>query len=173
MALTSRLLNRQAHNRIPAGALIPQAVGNDINCGMRVEVTSLHVERLRPHLDMLERRLRHLFFEGGRRIGLTAAHREGLLRDGLPGLLAGGIPTPADGVWRHVGPDVGSVGGGNHFAELQYVAARDAGTGTLLRISGNDPVRNARLSAYGFNWISDTRGYVQSRQYVRRSCGSR
>jgi len=142
------------------GALIPQAVGNDINCGMRVEVTEVTVDRLRPHLDRLEQRLRHLFFEGGRRIGLTAAHREGLLRDGLPGLLDGGVPAGTDGVWRQVRPDdttglgarlhaagfpvasadgfrdwitsgggtsydsiIGSVGGGNHFAELQYVSA--------------------------------------------------
>ena len=142
------------------GALVPQAVGNDINCGMRVEVTSLTVDRLRPHLDALEARLRHLFFEGGRRIGLTAAHREGLLRSGLPGLLAEGVPPDAEGAWRQVGPDdttdlsgrlhaagypagsadafrdwitsgggtsydsiIGSVGGGNHFAELQYVSA--------------------------------------------------
>ncbi|RSM57729.1 RNA-splicing ligase RtcB [Actinoplanes sp. ATCC 53533] len=142
------------------GALIPQAVGNDINCGMRVEATSLRVEQVRPHLDKLEQRLRHLFFEGGRRIGLTAAHREGLLRDGIPGLLAEGVPATTDGAWRQVGPDdtvefrgryhaagypvasadafrdwitsgggtsydsiIGSVGGGNHFAELQYVTA--------------------------------------------------
>jgi len=142
------------------GALIPQAVGNDINCGMRVEATSLHVEQVRPHLDQLEQRLRHLFFEGGRRIGLTATQREGLLRDGIPGLLAEGVPTTTDGVWRQIGPDdtvefrgrfhaagypvasadafrdwitsgggtsydsiIGSVGGGNHFAELQYVSA--------------------------------------------------
>ncbi|MEE6263452.1 RtcB family protein [Plantactinospora sonchi] len=146
------------------GALIPQAVGNDINCGMRVEATSLTVEQVRPHLDRLERRLRHLFFEGGRRIGLTPRQREGLLREGLPGLLADGVPggpaARADaGAWRQVGPDdlgdldgrlhsvgfpvssaddfqdwitsgggtsydsiIGSVGGGNHFAELQYVS---------------------------------------------------
>ncbi|MFC0529286.1 RtcB family protein [Phytohabitans kaempferiae] len=29
-------------------ALIPQAVGNDINCGMRVEVTDLTIDRVRP-----------------------------------------------------------------------------------------------------------------------------
>ena len=139
-------------------ALIPQAVGNDINCGMRVEVTSLTVDRVRPHLDRLERRLRHLFFEGGRQIGLTSAQREGLLREGMPGLLANGVPTVEDGAWRQVGAAdltdealhrsgypvesaedfrdwinsgggtsydsiIGSVGGGNHFAELQYVSA--------------------------------------------------
>ncbi len=31
------------------GALIPQAVGNDVNCGMRVEVTQVSIDRLRPH----------------------------------------------------------------------------------------------------------------------------
>ncbi|GAA3450590.1 RtcB family protein [Dactylosporangium matsuzakiense] len=129
-------------------ALVPQAVGNDINCGMRVEATSLTVDEVRPHLDDLERRLRHLFFEGGRRIGLTPAQREGLLRFGLPGLLgegfaghavdaadrlhAAGFPADsADGFrdWVTSGGGtsydslIGSVGGGNHFAELQYVAA--------------------------------------------------
>ncbi|MFD0539755.1 RtcB family protein [Actinomadura luteofluorescens] len=48
------------------GALIPQAVGNDVNCGMRLETTSLTVDQVRPRLDALEGRLRHLFFEGGR-----------------------------------------------------------------------------------------------------------
>lgn len=144
-----------------AGALIPQAVGNDINCGMRVEATSLTVDQVRPHLDKLEQHLRHLFFEGGRRIGLTPAHREGLLRDGLPGLLDAGVPTGAEGAWAQVRAAdldsadlhiaghpaasaegfrdwitsggsggagtsydsiIGSVGGGNHFAELQYVS---------------------------------------------------
>jgi len=131
------------------GALVPQAVGNDINCGMRLEATSLTADDVRPRLDALERRLRHLFFEGGRRIALTAAQREGLLRDGLPGLLdaggrsssaaavavAGRLHRPAyptttaepfrDWIGSAGGTSydsiIGSVGGGNHFAELQYV----------------------------------------------------
>ncbi|MFI5911153.1 RtcB family protein [Dactylosporangium sp. NPDC051541] len=120
-------------------ALVPQAVGNDINCGMRVEATTLTVDQVRPRLDDLERRLRHLFFEGGRRIGLTPAQREGLLRFGLPGLEDGadrlhvnGLPADSadefrDWVTSGGGTSydslIGSVGGGNHFAELQYVAA--------------------------------------------------
>ncbi|MFC0041899.1 RtcB family protein [Actinomadura rayongensis] len=138
------------------GALLPQAVGNDVNCGMRLETTSLTADRVRPRLDALERRLRHVFFEGGRRIALSGAQREGLLRDGLPGLLSVRRASDA-GVWAAVRPGdaapgrihgasyptrtadafrdwigsaggtshdsiIGSVGGGNHFAELQYVA---------------------------------------------------
>ena len=131
-----------------SGALVPQAVGNDINCGMRVEATSLTVEQVRPRLDELERRLRHVFFEGGRNIGLTPAQREALLRFGLPGLLSEGpvdhtvqdadrlhaAAFPASSAadfqdWVTSGGGtsydsiIGGVGGGNHFAELQYVAA--------------------------------------------------
>ncbi|MFB4317023.1 RtcB family protein [Actinomadura sp. 21ATH] len=80
------------------GALLPQAVGNDVNCGMRLEVTSLDAAAVRPRLDALERRLRHLFFEGGRRIALTPAQREALLRDGLPGLLLTGDSSGWPGV---------------------------------------------------------------------------
>jgi len=140
------------------GAMIPQAVGNDVNCGMRLEATPYTVDQVRPRLDVLERRLRHLFFEGGRRIALTAAQREALLRDGLPGLLSVPRTSGRDGVWAMVRPGdadpgrvhqavyptataeefrdwidsaggasydsiIGSVGGGNHFAEVQYVAA--------------------------------------------------
>ncbi|MBG0829917.1 RtcB family protein [Planomonospora sp. ID67723] len=140
------------------GALVPQAVGNDVNCGMRLETTSLTVEQVHPRLDALERRLRHLFFEGGRRVALSGLQREALLRDGLPGLLGAGTPRTADGVWAALQPGdalpgrihgarypvgtadafrdwihsaggtsydsiIGSVGGGNHFAELQYVSA--------------------------------------------------
>ncbi len=137
-----------------SGALIPQAVGNDINCGMRLETTSLTVDQVRPRLDALEGRLRHLFFEGGRRIALSGLQREALLRDGLPGLLEA-AKDATDGIWAHHRPGdgerihgsryptttaeafrdwidsaggtsydsiIGSVGGGNHFAELQYVA---------------------------------------------------
>ena len=125
-----------------------------------MEATSLTVDEVRPHLDALERQLRHLFFEGGRHIALTPAQREALLRHGLPGLLdaaaqvgaAGGagdaaVRRPATSTartarrrppgraaeafrdWIDSGRAatsydsiIGSVGGGNHFAELQYVS---------------------------------------------------
>lgn len=139
------------------GALLPQAVGSDVNCGMRLEVTSLTEDQVRPRLPAVERRLRHLFFEGGRRIALTPVQREALLREGVPGLLLAGdtswqgyrpadvedcldrVHAPAhptgtaeafaDWITSAGGTGaasydsvIGSVGGGNHFAELQYVS---------------------------------------------------
>lgn len=141
------------------GFCVPQAVGNDINCGVRLHVVKgLDVERLRAGLDRLEPRLRRLFFEGGRSIPLLREQRHGLLRDGLPGLLAakhldegvwagwdesaqrrdlarvrngGRYPTSdpipplrdyaeREGVVRD--SQIGSIGGGNHFVELQWVS---------------------------------------------------
>ncbi|MGK5555417.1 RtcB family protein [Actinomadura kijaniata] len=101
-------------------ALLPQAVGNDVNCGMRLEVTSLRADRVRSRLDRLERRLRHLFFEGGRRVALTPAQREALLRDGLPGLLLTG-DTP----WRGLQPT--DADDAVDRAHLPWFPARTAG----------------------------------------------
>ncbi len=139
------------------GFCVPQAIGNDVNCGVRLHATSLDKERVEKNLDALEPRLRHIFFEGGRSIPLTRAQRVALLRDGLEGLL--GEEAPDEGIWRqldagqarrdlartrhrgrletqgifgledYVARDdltrdsqIGSIGGGNHFVELQWVS---------------------------------------------------
>ena len=142
------------------GMLIPQAVGNDICCGMRLLVTDLTREQLEPHLDSLEKTLRGIFFEGKRDIPMSPKQREALLRDGLWGLHQTAYENQGKGLWRFYHPDVqerdlervhfngvlptdglfgfgdfvkasgkhsgydsqiGSVGGGNHFVEVQVV----------------------------------------------------
>lgn len=139
------------------GFCVPQAVGNDVNCGVRLHRTSLDREQVTGALDALEPRLRRLFFEGGRSIPLTQPQRRALLESGLEGLLA--ERAPDEGVWKavdrrqaeadlgrtkhrgrlatdgifgledYVGREgvtrdsqIGSVGGGNHFVELQWVS---------------------------------------------------
>jgi tRNA-splicing ligase RtcB len=141
-----------------SGFAVPQAIGNDVNCGMRLMTTHLTRARVDARLEALEGRLRHVFFEGGRTIALTATQREALLREGLPGLFdaakagvhgllasldhgeatydlarmhgRGGYPAPllpafADYVAGSGGASydsmLGSLGGGNHFAEIQFV----------------------------------------------------
>lgn len=141
------------------GFLLPQAMGNDIGCGMRLHTTGLSKSQLEPHLDQLEGILRHLFFQGGRNIPLTGLQRQALLQEGVSGLLNSVPSHQQEGLWalfhsqnlalevqhtetgvglpvRQVlnvedwfGPlkelsrdaQIGSLGGGNHFVELQYI----------------------------------------------------
>ncbi|HEX5183215.1 MAG TPA: RNA ligase RtcB family protein [Allosphingosinicella sp.] len=87
---------------IPVGAafrsrshVYPHLVGSDIGCGMGLWRTGIPVRRFRP--DHAVRRLR----------GLEAAWAG----DAAARLAEAGLPPPA-------GAALGSIGGGNHFAEL-------------------------------------------------------
>ena len=142
-----------------SGFMLPQAIGNDIGCGMRLHTTSVSHDELKPHLDDLENTLRAVFFEGRRNIPLNGRQRESILLHGVNGLTDSIPASQQEGLWRlfHEYPDarqpefiesngslpvqdlpgqldwlgdctrlsrdaqVGSLGGGNHFVELQYV----------------------------------------------------
>ncbi|MFM8288292.1 MAG: RtcB family protein, partial [Planctomycetaceae bacterium] len=69
------------------GFVVPQAIGNDINCGMRLHVTSLEADQLTGRMEELETACRRIYFEGGRNIPLSRGQREALFRGGLTGLL--------------------------------------------------------------------------------------
>jgi tRNA-splicing ligase RtcB len=140
--------------------VVPQAVGNDVCCGMRLLVTDLRRSELVPQLDRLAGPLRHTFFLGGRDIPLSPRQRTALLRDGLMGLWETAADNAGTGLWSLYDPveqaddlrrvhfqgtlpakelfafadyvagagardgrdaQIGSVGGGNHFVELQTV----------------------------------------------------
>jgi tRNA-splicing ligase RtcB len=142
------------------GFVVPQAVGNDVCCGMRLLVTDLRRGELESFVDRLAQPLRHVFFLGGRDIPLSPRQREALLREGLWGLHDTSDDNAGVGLWRYYdaraeeealtrvhfqgvlearelfafadwvrsggardGRDtqIGSVGGGNHFVELQVV----------------------------------------------------
>jgi len=149
------------------GFVIPQAVGNDVCCGMRLLVTDVTRDELAGHRDALEDPLRAVFFEGQRAIAMSPRQREALLREGLWGLLETSGDNANVGLWRHYdrtaqeadlarvhfqgvlpseqifafgdyiqssgstsGHDsqIGSIGGGNHFVELQVVDENLDGT---------------------------------------------
>ncbi len=141
------------------GFVVPQAIGNDINCGMRLHVTSLQADQLTGKLDELETACRHVYFEGGRNIPMSRTQREALFKNGLTGLLEATPRTQTEGLWSlfhelnvgreldrieqrgslkaervfglndFMGPadrlsrdsQIGSIGGGNHFVEIQRV----------------------------------------------------
>lgn len=142
------------------GFVVPQAVGNDVCCGMRLLVTDITRDELAPHLDVLHRPLREVFFQGKRDIPMSPRQREALLRDGLWGLHETRDDNADRGIWRGYDAaaqeldlrrvhfqgvlpahgifafadyiassgaqdardsQIGSIGGGNHFVELQVV----------------------------------------------------
>ena len=142
------------------GLVIPQAIGNDICCGMRLLATDLPTSKLEGHWDEIQKRLRAVFFQGQRDIPMSPAQREAVLRDGLPGLLATIKDNEGKGIYKfydiqsqredlerihnHGGfktnrlfgfdkfitssgaidgrdPQIGSVGGTNHFVEIQKI----------------------------------------------------
>jgi len=142
------------------GFVIPQAVGNDVCCGMRLLVTDVTHDELLPHLDAIHRPLRAVFFQGQRDIPMSPRQREALLREGLWGLYETRADNANAGVWRRYDAraqeadlgrvhfqgvlpaagifafddyvassgandsrdsQIGSIGGGNHFVELQRI----------------------------------------------------
>jgi len=141
------------------GFVVPQAIGNDINCGMRLHLTSLQSHQIIGKSDELDSAFRHLYFEGGRNIPMSRSQRESLFRNGLTGLLDATPKSLTEGLWSlfheldverdlrrvdrrgslkaestpglndFMGPpdrltrdgQIGSIGGGNHFVEIQRV----------------------------------------------------
>ena len=141
------------------GFVVPQSIGNDINCGMRLHLTSLQAEDVEGRTEQLDTAFRHLFFEGGRNIPMTREQRAALLSNGLTGLLEATPRGLDEGAWSlfheldmegelarvdrrgslpagrifglddWMGPagtltrdsQIGSIGGGNHFVEIQRV----------------------------------------------------
>lgn len=142
------------------GFAVPQAMGNDINCGMRFYTTDLSEERIRERLPELTKKIRHIFFEGGRQIPMTGRQRQALFCYGLEGILETHRDGKKNGLWRYYQPEmqekwldrtvfrgslkaddtegledfigsygqmtyddqIGTIGGGNHFLEVQRVA---------------------------------------------------
>lgn len=137
------------------GMVIPSAVGNDVNCGVRVYTSSLKKDTVVQALDKLEDPLRYVFFEGGRDIPLTLQQRQDIVYSGLTQL----EKVSDEGLWKYFDPkqqkddlkrcrhgggfntekrsfglqdylaedrvmrdsSIGSIGGGNHFVEIQVV----------------------------------------------------
>ena len=140
------------------GFVLPKAVGSDIGCGMRLLATDVTVDEFAGLGETLDQSLRHIFFEGGRNIPLSASQRRGIFAAGLHGLIEDA--NAGEGIWRYWDKrtqeadlmrthklgrlattsvfaledfiagsggaftrdgQIGSIGGGNHFVEIQRV----------------------------------------------------
>lgn len=179
--------------------IIPQAIGNDINCGMRLMTTSYTAEQILSNIDTIESRLRHIFFEGGRNLPMAPQQREALVQRGISGLIETHTLTKGEGLWRYFDEDreisnlgrihgngsypadeifalkdyvdtsrgishdsmIGSLGGGNHFAEIQYVRKiRDAQTAYNWGINKDGIVIMIHSGSLGLGHV--TGHYLQS-----------
>lgn len=141
------------------GQVIPAAIGTDINCGMRLHVADLSVERFLANRDRFVEAMKGDYFFGTRDVTMQAKATRALYSHGIPGWLDAMIDAPMGSVahsdfdqlakeadrvylggsmaghWRwapeELVPESGlvrdgemaTVGGGNHFVEVQTVEA--------------------------------------------------
>jgi tRNA-splicing ligase RtcB len=127
------------------GVVSPGGVGYDINCGVRLMTTKLVVDELRPRLRQLAEQLQRDIPAGvgsSRAIGaLDAAETKRVLQNGAAWAVERGFGTPADlerteeggrlewadpdrvseTALRRGGDQVGTLGSGNHFIEIDRV----------------------------------------------------
>jgi tRNA-splicing ligase RtcB len=81
------------------GFVVPQAIGSDINCGMRLHVTTLTGDDLLAQIDELDSACRRMYFEAGRNIPMTRSQREAMFTNGLLGLLEATPKSLTEGLW--------------------------------------------------------------------------
>jgi tRNA-splicing ligase RtcB len=126
------------------GVVSPGGVGFDINCGVRLLASTLTVEEVRPKIRELVNQLFRDIPSGAGQSGnirLSYPDLDKLLEEGAGWMLAHGYGQPADletceenGSIDGAGPgavsdrakkrglpQVGTLGSGNHFLEVQYV----------------------------------------------------
>ncbi|MFS0726626.1 RtcB family protein [Paenibacillus sp. 1P07SE] len=141
--------------QMEGGYVSPSIVGSDIGCGMRVHLTPLHkhdlqdVELRRKLVRKIER---HLPMEAHQRGHFSDIRLEHIVRKGLHGLPGKYLPdsyTPRkstalshvessrftfdervlddipDNTWHRSHRQLGTLGGGNHFAEIQAIELAD------------------------------------------------
>jgi tRNA-splicing ligase RtcB (3'-phosphate/5'-hydroxy nucleic acid ligase) len=135
-----------AATEFPRGVISPGAIGYDINCGVRLLASSLELEAALPHLDVLVTLLNQycpsgVGVKGVVRVNLSELERlmctgsQWALKNGFAtesdithteedGCLEGAEPARVSKRARERGLDqIGSVGSGNHFVEVDVVEA--------------------------------------------------
>src|SRR4030043_101819 len=133
-----------AATRLPDGVISPGGIGYDINCGVRLLGSQISLDKAHPHLDALATALNHYCPSGVGEKGsvrvteteLIAVCRQGsrwalkqgfaseadLRRTEESGCVEGADPDKVSVRARERGrPQLGSLGAGNHFVEIDLV----------------------------------------------------
>lgn len=130
--------------RLPDGVISPGGVGYDINCGVRLLGTYIHVDDAHSYLDdlasELQRNCPHGVGQDGH-LKLTRAELEAVVRDGSRWALKHGYASEADlerteeggriagadpaqispRAYERGATQLGTLGAGNHFIEVDVV----------------------------------------------------
>jgi tRNA-splicing ligase RtcB len=131
--------------RISDGIISPGMCGYDINCGMKLLKSEYSEKEIKPHLDKLATEIQKEVPSGlgkGRKLKFSVEEIDKILEGGIPHLVKNGYGEKEDAEncegsgrleWADVsavsshaknrGRDqVGTLGSGNHFLEIQKVA---------------------------------------------------
>jgi len=128
----------------PDGVISPGGIGYDVNCGIRLMRSHLKYADVKDHLENLSKRIYHVVPSGvgeGGPFRLSKPDMDGVLRLGIEWMVKQGFATENDA--RHIesfgrlenadpskvsdqakerGQDqLGTLGSGNHFAEIDVV----------------------------------------------------
>jgi len=76
------------------GLLIPAAVGSDINCGMRLHVADLSLDRFLTKRDQFVELMKGKYFFGTRDVTMNVKTAQALFQYGIPGWLDAMLETP-------------------------------------------------------------------------------
>ena len=126
-----------AATELPDGVVSPGGVGYDINCGVRLLALPVDADELRDRREALVHEISRAVpagvgREGGKRIDLervlrdgssvVAVHAEDVERTESRGRLDGADPAAvSDRARQRGGGQLGTMGSGNHFVEVQRV----------------------------------------------------
>ena len=133
-----------AATRLPDGVISPGGIGYDINCGVRLLGSQISFDKARPHLDALATALNHFCPSGvgGKgAVHTTDAELEAVCRQGSRWAFKQGFASEADlrrteesgcvegadpnkvskRAHERGRPQLGSLGAGNHFIEIDLV----------------------------------------------------
>jgi len=175
--------------RVEDGVVSPGGVGFDINCGVRLVTTWLGEEEVRPRVAELMHELMRRIPQGTNDRGaLTVTPRElaELVERGVPWLVERGLATEldvqrteeygavpgasADTVSRKAiergRTQIGSLGAGNHFIEVQVVAeVIDADTAAAWGVDRGQVVAMIHSGSRGF-------GHQTCTDHLQRMAGA-
>lgn len=128
----------------PEGVISPGGIGYDINCGVRLLTSELHIDTIKEHVEALSKELYAQIPSGmgkGGQIKLSEEQMTAVLNNGAEwavengfgrkedleymeshGRLTGAGPSLVSEMAKKRGTDqLGTIGSGNHFVEVDYI----------------------------------------------------